>query len=80
MLVKLRQLKFAQASGFTLQEISDLLVPLDSEAPLFDHWRKLALTKMEQLDGVIEQSEQMKQRLQQAIACRCTIPEECTLL
>jgi len=78
--LSLRQLQFAQSSGFTLSEIAELLGPIESGEPLFNQWRSRAEEKLRELDAVIAQAREMKHRLQQAIACRCTDPAECGLL
>jgi len=76
----LRQLTFAKSAGFTLREMTDLLTPLESGQPLFAAWQALAQRKLVELDAVIAQAQEMKQRLQHALACRCTNVDECGLL
>jgi len=76
----LRQVRFAQSVGFTLSEVSDLLGPLQSGEPLFSNWQDLARQKLVELDAVIEQAQEMKIRLHEALNCRCIDPEDCGLL
>jgi MerR family redox-sensitive transcriptional activator SoxR len=76
----LKQVRFAQSVGFPLSEIGDLLGPLESGEPLFAHWQTLAAHKLVELDSVIEQAQEMKRRLQQALECRCATAEDCGLL
>ena len=78
--LKLQQLSYAQSAGFTLVEIGELLVPLESGEPLFGHWQRLAERKLEELDGVIARAEEMKRCLRQALACHCVTTDACGLL
>ena len=79
-LLALRQLRFAQSAGFTLEEITQLLGPLQSDEPLFAQWQAMAREKLTELNSVIEQAQEMKQRLTYALECRCKSAEECPLL
>jgi len=76
----LRQLSFAKSAGFTLAEVGALLGPMQTGEPLFDSWRGLAEKKLVELDAVIDQAQDMKRRLAQALACSCERVEDCALL
>ena len=79
-LIALKYIAFAQASGFTLSEITNLNRAIKSGDPLFAHWQALAERKLTELDEVIKRAEEMKRLLRYSLDCRCTNVDDCGLL
>jgi MerR family redox-sensitive transcriptional activator SoxR len=72
-LVRLEVIRGAVASGFTLQEIRKLFAGRPYSARL----RRLAATKIVELDRTIERTRTMQGLLKRALRCRCLTLEEC---
>jgi len=75
---RLAVLRCAQEAGFTLEEISHLLLGPAPGSPISARWRTIAQTKLAELDARIERLQKMKnlmRRLQ--TRCRCETVEEC---
>ncbi len=69
--VRIRAIKRAQALGFTLEEISELLHVGRGRAPV-PRARSLATAKLEEIDGKIRDLERMRAALTDVVeTCRC---------
>lgn len=71
---RLAVIAFAQASGFTLREIRDLLA---SDRPYSERLRERAKQKVVEIDQVIERAKTMKSLLHLALRCNCMSLEQC---
>jgi MerR family transcriptional regulator, redox-sensitive transcriptional activator SoxR len=72
-------LRFAQQSGFTLDEIKLLFHGFNAHTPLSARWQTLARKKLEDLAALSRQIEQMKNALTLGLECGCLRIEDCTL-
>jgi DNA-binding transcriptional MerR regulator len=68
-------IQFARACGFRLDEIAVLLG--NGRDKVSARWRKLAVSKLAELDALIANAQGMKQYLAQAMACDCIGADEC---
>src|SRR5262245_17222541 len=68
-------IQFARACGFRLDEIAILLG--HGRDKVSARWRKLAVSKMAELDALIANAQGMKQYLAQVMACNCIAADEC---
>ena len=68
---------FAKDTGFSLPEIKRLLHGFPASTPAGDRWRKLATSKIEQLEASIAKARAMEQMLRSIMKCRCTTIEQC---
>ena len=71
-------LKFAQQTGFTLEEIKTLFQGFNSGNQINARWQVLARKKMEELDALVERIQGMRQALEQGLKCGCIRIEDCS--
>lgn len=69
--------KFAQSVGFSLAEIRGLFAQTRRGARLRTRWRPLAVSKLRELDAVIERARQMKSAISLGLECGCIRIEDC---
>lgn len=74
---RLTLIGFAKETGFTLPEIKLLLHGFPSTTTAGDRWRKLATSKISQLEANIAKARAMEQMLRQVMKCRCTTIDQC---
>ena len=75
---RLAVIRTAQAAGFSLEEIRQLVIGAGRSTPISARWQKLAAGKIVDLEAQIERIRMMKDlllRLQSC--CRCETVEEC---
>ena len=72
-------LRFAQESGFTLDEIKVLFNGFDAQTSLSARWQKLARQKIEELSALERKIKRMKAALELGLECGCFRVEDCTL-
>lgn len=72
-------LKFAQQTGFTLEEIKALFHGFSSKTPLNARWQVLARKKVDELDALVQRIQEMRQALEQGLKCGCIRIEDCSL-
>jgi MerR family redox-sensitive transcriptional activator SoxR len=70
-------INFAKETGFSLPEIKVLLHGFPSTVTAGDRWRKLATSKIEQLEANIAKARAMEQMLRSVMKCRCTTIDQC---
>jgi DNA-binding transcriptional MerR regulator len=68
---------FAKDNGFSLPEIKLFLHGFPSSVPAGDRWRKLATSKIQQLESSIAKARAMEQMLRSLMKCRCTTIDQC---
>jgi MerR family redox-sensitive transcriptional activator SoxR len=68
---------FAKDTGFSLPEIKLLLHGFPSSVTVGDRWRKLATSKIQQLEATIARARAMEQMLRSIMKCRCTTIDQC---
>jgi MerR family redox-sensitive transcriptional activator SoxR len=70
-------IQFARACGFRLDEIAILLRATGDNTPVSARWRRLATTKLRELDELIASAEGMKRFLGSALTCQCVGADAC---
>jgi MerR family transcriptional regulator, redox-sensitive transcriptional activator SoxR len=68
---------FAKDTGFSLPEIKLLLHGFPQSMTAGDRWRKLATSKIQQLEASIKKARAMEQMLRSIMKCRCTTIDQC---
>jgi MerR family transcriptional regulator, redox-sensitive transcriptional activator SoxR len=68
---------YAKDTGFSLSEIKILLHGFPPSTTAGDRWRKLATSKIEQLEAGIAKARAMRQMLRSIMKCRCTTMDQC---
>ncbi len=77
---RLAVIQFAQRTGFTLEEIRNLILTPERVGRGSDQWRRVARQKLVQLDAWIEDIQHMKALLERGSECTCRQAEECILV
>lgn len=75
----LEVLQFAQAAGFTLEEIRTLFHGFGAEVPLRDRWQALAESKLKEMDALIARAMQMRRAIEVGLGCGCLRLEDCVI-
>jgi MerR family redox-sensitive transcriptional activator SoxR len=70
-------IQLAQASGFRLEEIRQLLRGFGPEVAASERWRTLALRKRVELDEQMARLRTMRQFVDRVIECKCLDLSEC---
>lgn len=74
---RLTLIAFAKETGFSLPEIKVLLHGFPTTTTAGDRWRKLATSKISQLEANIAKARAMEQMLRSVMKCRCTTIDQC---
>lgn len=74
---RLTLIGFAKDTGFSLPEIKLLLHGFPSTTSAGDRWRKLASSKIQQLESSIARARAMERMLRSIMKCRCTTIDQC---
>ena len=74
---RLLVIAFAKEAGFTLREIRQLFTGFASETPAGVRWKKLATTKLAEMEALAARVEVMKTMLREALRCGCVELESC---
>jgi MerR family redox-sensitive transcriptional activator SoxR len=74
---RLAVLRLAQACGFRLNEMRQLVQRFRSDLAPSGRWRKLARTKQMEIDQQIARLQAMRQVVQSAMRCKCQNWNEC---
>ena len=61
----------AQQAGFTISEISTLLVGFSEDTPPSERWRLLAQDKLPEVEVLLERALGMKDLLERGLRCEC---------
>jgi MerR family redox-sensitive transcriptional activator SoxR len=72
-------IRFAQDAGFTLQEIKVLLRGPAPDRGLGARWRRLAESKLQELDALAHRVSQMRRAIKAGLRCACVGTEDCML-
>lgn len=76
-LQRLALIALAKDAGFTVAEIRRLLSGFSRKTPPGQRWRKLAESKVAELDRRIEEALRMKAVLQAVTRCECPTLDDC---
>jgi MerR family transcriptional regulator, redox-sensitive transcriptional activator SoxR len=80
-LYRLAVVRGARQAGFRLDEIRQLLVGFSPSTPISQRWKKIAETKMVELDARIEELQIMRKLLKNfETRCECETVEGCGAL
>jgi MerR family redox-sensitive transcriptional activator SoxR len=79
-LERLRRIQLAQESGFQLGEIRSLEKGLDKEGPKPESWRRLAASKLKEVDEQICRLMDLRALLHETLKCECSSLGSCPLL
>jgi MerR family transcriptional regulator, redox-sensitive transcriptional activator SoxR len=74
---RLTLIGFAKETGFSLPEIKLFLHGFPTSTTAGDRWRKLATSKIAQLEASIAKARAMEQMLRNIMKCRCTTIDQC---
>jgi MerR family transcriptional regulator, redox-sensitive transcriptional activator SoxR len=74
---RLTLIAFAKDTGFSLPEIKLLLHGFPSTTTAGDRWRKLAASKIRQLESSISKARAMEGMLRSVMRCRCVTVDQC---
>ncbi len=74
---KLAVLRLAQACGFRLDEMKELLRGFGAGETPSRRWRELATRKREELDGQIARLKEMQRMVDRVARCQCLDLSEC---
>jgi MerR family redox-sensitive transcriptional activator SoxR len=76
---KLGFIGVAQAAGFKLEEIKNLVEAIDGAADMGDRMRSLSNRKLGEVEALLARTKAMKGWLEVAKECGCATPAECAL-
>jgi MerR family transcriptional regulator, redox-sensitive transcriptional activator SoxR len=74
---RLTLIGFAKETGFSLPEIKLLLHGFSPATTAGDRWRKLAASKIQQLEASIAKARAMEEMLRKIMKCRCATIDQC---
>lgn len=69
--------QLAQSAGLSLAEVRGLLTTFRSDEPARARWRRVAETKIAELDERIARAQQMKSVLEDLTRCGCSTLHQC---
>lgn len=72
-------IQLAQRAGFTMAEVQTLFHGFTPDTPPAARWRTLAVAKIDELDALIEQAQQMRHFLASGLRCDCLRLEDCVV-
>ena len=76
-LQRLALIRLAKEAGFTVAEIRRLLSGFSRKTPPGRRWRRLAESKLAELERRIEEAQRMKAVLQAVTRCECPSLDDC---
>ena len=74
---RLAVLRLAQACGFHLDEMRNLMHGFQPGTPAFRRWKVLARDKQDELDRQIAKLQAMRRAVNRVFNCKCTELSEC---
>jgi MerR family transcriptional regulator, redox-sensitive transcriptional activator SoxR len=77
---RLRRIRLAQDSGFSLDEIKALEKGMVAGATMPERWRRLATVKLEEVEAQIRRLREMRALLHRTLRCGCSSLTSCPLL
>jgi MerR family redox-sensitive transcriptional activator SoxR len=70
-------IRFARDIDFSLDEIKIFLSGLNDKAPVGKRWKKLAHSKIRQVDETMVRARRLKSLLEHLLHCRCVSLQQC---
>ena len=73
-------IRFARDMDFSLDEIKIFLNGLNDKAPVGKRWKRLAYSKIKQVDETVLRAQRLKSLLEHLLRCRCASLRQCVEL
>jgi MerR family redox-sensitive transcriptional activator SoxR len=70
-------IRFARDMDFSLDEIKIFLSGLNDKAPVGKRWKRLAHSKIRQVDETMVRARRLKSLLEHLLHCRCVSLQQC---
>jgi MerR family redox-sensitive transcriptional activator SoxR len=70
-------IRFARGMDFSLDEIKIFLSGLNDKAPVGKRWKRLAHSKIRQVDETMVRAQRLKSLLEHLLHCRCVSLQQC---
>jgi MerR family transcriptional regulator, redox-sensitive transcriptional activator SoxR len=70
-------IRFARDMDFSLQDIKIFLSGLNEQAPVGKRWKRLAHSKIKQVDETVVRARRLKSLLEHLLHCRCASLRQC---
>jgi MerR family transcriptional regulator, redox-sensitive transcriptional activator SoxR len=70
-------IRFARDMDFSLDEIKIFLSGLNDKAPVGHRWKRLAYSKIKQVDETVLRAQRLKSLLEHLLRCRCASLRQC---
>jgi MerR family redox-sensitive transcriptional activator SoxR len=70
-------IRFARDMDFSLDEIKIFLSGLNDKAPVGKRWKRLAHSKIRQVDETMVHAQRLKSLLEHLLHCRCVSLQQC---
>ena len=70
-------IRFAREMDFSLEEIKIFLSGLTDKAPVGKRWKRLAQSKIKEVDETVARARRLKSLLEHLLHCRCASLQEC---
>ena len=70
-------IRFARDMDFSLEEIKIFLNGLNDRAPVGKRWKRLAHSKIKQVDETVVRAKWLKSLLEHLLHCQCTSLRQC---
>jgi MerR family redox-sensitive transcriptional activator SoxR len=70
-------IRFARGMDFSLEEIKFFLSGLTDKAPVGKRWKRLAQSKIKEVDETVTRARRLKSLLEHLLHCRCASLREC---
>jgi MerR family transcriptional regulator, redox-sensitive transcriptional activator SoxR len=70
-------IRFAREMDFSLEEIKLFLSGLSDKAPVGKRWKRLAHSKIKEVDETVARARRLKSLLEHLLHCRCASLREC---
>src|ERR1700676_2852961 len=76
-LYRVQLIRFARDMDFSLEEIKIFLSGLSDKAPVGKRWKRLAHSKIKQVDETVERARRLKSLLEHLLHCQCVSLRQC---
>jgi MerR family redox-sensitive transcriptional activator SoxR len=70
-------IRFARDMDFSLQDVKIFLSGLNEKAPVGKRWKRLAHSKIKQVDETVVRARRLKTLLEHLLHCRCASLRQC---
>jgi MerR family redox-sensitive transcriptional activator SoxR len=76
-LYRVQLIRFAREMDFSLAEIRIFLSGLNDKTPVGERWKRLAHSKIKQVDETVLRARRLKSLLEHLLQCRCASLRQC---